>query len=172
MTWLAAAGYSSDSATVCGGALSNLWNGENGAVQQPWAAHDGVAARAVVMAPDRMLPSVARASSVVVTRSRFVRIVFLQAERADAGYSLISEISASSRLFPTHGELNLEPGKSHKQEERLSGAPAISVTRGRPGFRRKPHPRHAVARRRPRGRGAGRPGCRRHGGTAARTACS
>src|SRR5258706_12145441 len=78
MTWLAAAGYSSESATVCGGAASNLWNGENGAVQQPCVSHDA-AARAVVMAPDRMLPSVARASSVVVMRSRFVRIGFLQA---------------------------------------------------------------------------------------------
>src|SRR5438445_3108511 len=74
MTMLAAAGYISDCAGVCGGALSNLWNGEKGAVQQPCAAHEGVAACALPPAPVKMVPSVAKASIVVVTRRRFVRM--------------------------------------------------------------------------------------------------
>src|SRR5438477_12726510 len=87
MTALAAAGYCSDSATVCGGALSNLPNGEKGAVQQPLDAHAGVAARAVpAPSPVKTLAVVARAIKVDVMRRRFAPIVLLQARggRAEA----------------------------------------------------------------------------------------
>src|SRR5690348_6634086 len=113
MTKLAAAGNLSDSATVCGGALSNRPKGENGAVQQPCVAHEAVAARAVVMAPDKMLPSVARASSVVVTRRRFVRIVFLQAEGGCKRLSNPRDFGAFQAVS-YRGEANLGPGESHK----------------------------------------------------------
>src|SRR5438874_7235048 len=77
MTALAAAGYCSDSATVCGGALSNLPNGEKGAVQQPLDAHAGVAAPAVpAPSPVKTLAVVARAINVDVMRRRVAPIVF------------------------------------------------------------------------------------------------